>query len=407
MLFGVLLMSFGPTIVAQSGVATLNGEAFGTQQGCLAPYNVPGFDPATPATCVPAGPSTKTAQVRCNADGSGTINYTVTGVAAGPYPGQYSETGVITFGPRVLPGVPRPGPYGDTPIVGFEATFHIDSGTTDVDGRKYLPPGTASGSGSCAPDAGGYPRQSQAFFVPAFEATVQPATGGEYHDEGNVIVSTYAITAANQNPYVQPVVTTTVGHFELFSSANLFAMPLDGDGDGVGDAIDNCPTTPNADQANVDGDGIGDACDDSDSDGVVDAVDNCRLTANPTQSDVDGDGIGDACDDSDSDGVFDSTDNCRVTANPTQADRDGDGIGDACDDSDGDRFFDNVDNCPTVPNPDQADADNDGEGNACEAPPTTLDACKNDRWMTYGIFKNQGDCVSFVATKGKNGPGGN
>ena len=36
----------------------------------------------------------------------------------------------------------------------------------------------------------------------------------------------------------------------------------DGDGDGVPDAEDNCPATPNPDQADSDGDGFGDACDD-------------------------------------------------------------------------------------------------------------------------------------------------
>jgi parallel beta-helix repeat protein len=41
------------------------------------------------------------------------------------------------------------------------------------------------------------------------------------------------------------------------------------------------------------------------------------------------------------------------------------------------------------------------------AAPTTADQCKNGGWMTLKddqghSFKNQGDCVSFVATKGKN-----
>jgi hypothetical protein len=36
--------------------------------------------------------------------------------------------------------------------------------------------------------------------------------------------------------------------------------------------------------------------------------------------------------------------------------------------------------------------------------PTTADQCKKGGWQTYGVFKNQGDCVSFVATAGKNPP---
>jgi hypothetical protein len=39
--------------------------------------------------------------------------------------------------------------------------------------------------------------------------------------------------------------------------------------------------------------------------------------------------------------------------------------------------------------------------------PTTKDDCKNGGWQTFDPpFKNQGDCVSFVATKGKNPPNG-
>jgi hypothetical protein len=37
--------------------------------------------------------------------------------------------------------------------------------------------------------------------------------------------------------------------------------------------------------------------------------------------------------------------------------------------------------------------------------PTVTNAdCKSGGWQTFGVFKNQGDCVSYVATKGKNPP---
>ena len=38
--------------------------------------------------------------------------------------------------------------------------------------------------------------------------------------------------------------------------------------------------------------------------------------------------------------------------------------------------------------------------------PRSMDECKNGNWQSFGVFKNQGDCVSFVATGGKNRPAG-
>jgi hypothetical protein len=38
--------------------------------------------------------------------------------------------------------------------------------------------------------------------------------------------------------------------------------------------------------------------------------------------------------------------------------------------------------------------------------PVSKDQCKNGGWRTFGVFKNQGDCVNFVATGGKNPPAG-
>lgn len=38
--------------------------------------------------------------------------------------------------------------------------------------------------------------------------------------------------------------------------------------------------------------------------------------------------------------------------------------------------------------------------------PTSKDQCKNGGWQSFGVFKNQGDCVSSVATGGRNQPTG-
>jgi hypothetical protein len=58
---------------------------------------------------------------------------------------------------------------------------------------------------------------------------------------------------------------------------------LDGDGDGLSMATDNCPTLCNPYQEDLDGDTRGDACD------------NCPSVSNVLQTDSDGDGVGDAC----------------------------------------------------------------------------------------------------------------
>src|SRR5207302_717103 len=103
--------------------------------------------------------------------------------------------------------------------------------------------------------------------------------------------------------------------------------------------------------------------DDSDGDGIPNAMDNCPTVFNPirpmdkgVQADFDGDGVGDACDpcpldkntsvctmgnpnDADGDGVPDTTDNCPMVSNADQKDTDGDGKGDLCD------------ACPTKANP--------------------------------------------------------
>lgn len=57
---------------------------------------------------------------------------------------------------------------------------------------------------------------------------------------------------------------------------------------------------------------------DADGDGITDALDNCPLEFNPCQEDFDNDHVGDDCD------------NCPTIPNPGQEDSNHDGVGDAC-----------------------------------------------------------------------------
>ncbi|MEO8588277.1 MAG: thrombospondin type 3 repeat-containing protein, partial [Flavobacteriales bacterium] len=109
----------------------------------------------------------------------------------------------------------------------------------------------------------------------------------------------------------------------------------DADGDGVCDALDNCPGTPGQ---------IGGPCNDNNACTTNDLVNaGCQcvgtVVANGTAC-----GVNSTC----QSGV------CTI-------------IGD----SDGDGVLDVSDNCPMIPNAGQADADSDGKGDACDACPST------------------------------------
>lgn len=152
--------------------------------------------------------------------------------------------------------------------------------------------------------------------------------------------------------------------FQMGGREELY-KPADADGDGVGDALDQCPDTPRG----VAVDSVGCPAD-SDGDGVFDYLDRCPDTPPGTEVDRTG------CPaDLDGDGVPNYRDRCPDTPPKTKVDRfgcpekevpdsDGDGVPDAQDkcpntppevpvnargcprDSDGDGVFDIDDACP-------------------------------------------------------------
>lgn len=193
-----------------------------------------------------------------------------------------------------------------------------------------------------------------------------------------------------------------------FSGVGYSLATLDQDGDGIQDAIDDCPFAANADQADADWDHVGDVCEgDWDSDGATDATDNCWNIPNPDQKDIDGDGAGDLCDiDRDGDGYTNDFETITVGTDPDKWDTDGDNVSDSSDcnklnpakalapdcdmtdvvanppppppppptpdlsdpfgDDDGDGVLNGDDNCRVVYNPGQQDMNRNGIGDACE-----------------------------------------
>jgi len=174
----------------------------------------------------------------------------------------------------------------------------------------------------------------------AVAVDLSTTTAGVYKGGG------VAVNLGSQARGVNVVDLTGDGNADIVAGAyggkvSLVAQlpPLDSDGDGISDYVDDAPYVANAPRLDMNTDGavnykdqldndydsvlgnpqdpstwvrLGDAADpDNDNDGVPNAVDNCPLTFNPTQADSDHDGVGDACDpllnrDTDSDGVLDS-----------------------------------------------------------------------------------------------------
>ena len=185
---------------------------------------------------------------------------------------------------------------------------------------------------------------------------------------------------------------TLCGVTDSFSYFAILVSP-DSDNDGVDNADDNCPITPNEDQADADGDGTGDACElDDDGDSIINDLDLCPALQTLENGDIDEDGVGDPCDDDkDGDTVLNEDDNCPTIHNEGQADFDGDGEGDACDrDDDGDNVIDELDKCPGTGNG-EAVLFTEGDDAGCTSSQRFSLNCSAD-----GDYRNHGAYVNCV-----------
>jgi hypothetical protein len=185
-----------------------------------------------------------------------------------------------------------------------------------------------------------------------------------------------------------------VGVPEVRAIAGLLysAERRDRDGDGIDDALDQCPTDPEDKDGFEDSDGCPDP--DNDNDGILDVSDKCPNEPEDQDGFQDTDGCPDP--DNDNDGIPDVNDQCPnqpETKNgykdddgcPDEPDRDNDGVPDSRDqcpdqpeDTDG---FQDTDGCPDLDN------DNDGIPDAqdeCIDEPETMngfqdeDGCPDD-----------------------------
>jgi hypothetical protein len=78
--------------------------------------------------------------LNCNPQGTSTVNFTISGVAFGPYPGTFEERGTFTIGPQTEANVGQPF-YLDVKfgtLLTFDSTFTIFSGATTITGTKEL-----------------------------------------------------------------------------------------------------------------------------------------------------------------------------------------------------------------------------------------------------------------------------
>lgn len=125
-------------------------------------------------------PGTSEVSGTCNPLGTSTFTFEVTGVAFGPYPGTFTESGTMSFGPFGVIGEPIfPASY--------DATFTINSPAGTVTGDKHLKLPALTGRGLCGEAAFEGAAEDAVLFEG--DLTYTARIGGKVIDRGDSFVS--------------------------------------------------------------------------------------------------------------------------------------------------------------------------------------------------------------------------
>ena len=128
-------------------------------------------------------PSSVVTSASCNPTGTSTFTYQVTGPAAGPYVGTFTETGTVTIGPQLNAGNPPTGT-----VTSWTASFTIASATGNVTGSKSLPAGAPPIVGICTEGGDVFIAQRAAATgaqdILDYTATITVPGGTQYSDHG-------------------------------------------------------------------------------------------------------------------------------------------------------------------------------------------------------------------------------
>lgn len=167
----------------------------------------------------------------CNPSGTSTVTFSAAGVAAGPYPGTFTEVGTATIGPQTLsPG----GGQSIGTLLTFDAVFTIHSAVGDVTGTKTLAfpatnPATQVAIGQCNTFQNVELEDVIDRFTVRYEARIS-TLAGEFGDRGVVPLVAVQRVRVLENP----VRITFDSFIEDFASDLAATEPLSSAGKATG-----------------------------------------------------------------------------------------------------------------------------------------------------------------------------